>query len=248
MDEAKEEVASAQGDNQTIDHLRPSGRLGLLCLVLFVSACVFSEVSFLPNTLITLVIWPYAIYLIVKRKRYWAPGFVVKCSIAAMAFSGVLTAASAVALGLVIENDRGYVCRTHLKQIALAVAQYQDSHQQTYPPSLQTLVDTGIVKDISIFQCPATRRIRLDVHSINATSDYEYHPLKPAQKLPEQVLTRIPMVWEKEMHGRTGGMNTAFADALISFEDYEGLVRKINAAEAWYADGPVNQPPHAERE
>ena len=70
------------------------------------------------------------------------------------------------------------LCRRNLRVIARAINVYQAANYGQAPPVLQALVDTGIIRDVSVFSCPGARKARraakVDPHNVDASGDYGY--------------------------------------------------------------------------
>jgi hypothetical protein len=186
----------------------------------------------------TIGVWVLAIVFIVRRKRHRHPLRLVLYGLAAIVFTGLLSAMTLESFVKMIETSRAIRCRENLKAIAFAVGQYQDAHSGEYPPSLQVLLDGGYIKKAEILSCPSMHRTPLDLHSVDATSDYSYWPIKlPADA--RHWSCRVPIAWEKEAAHGGLWITTAFADLHVTSDEYPDLARSVRTYAGYYVRPPT---------
>jgi len=131
-------------------------------------------------------------------------------------------------------------CRSNLKQLGLSFAMYQSDYGGGLPPNLQMLADQGYAKDPDLFACPAVGSASLDPSDLDATSSYYYARVTR----PENVVGRIPLMWEKRYAHTASGVNVLFSDFSVAFMPRGNFEKALEAASGFY-DSPPEMPSQA---
>lgn len=132
------------------------------------------------------------------------------------------------------ESSRRVSCRNNVKQLGLAVLMYQWDNKEAMSATLQTLVDTGYVKDLSILTCDAVskRTTRFDPRNVDATADYIYTPPANPKAAPD-----VPIIWENPKNHDAGG-NVCFSDGHVVWIAREYMPETLEQSAAYYAAPP----------
>jgi peptidyl-prolyl cis-trans isomerase B (cyclophilin B) len=147
---------------------------------------------------------------------------------------------SAVALLPALARARGEArkvrCGSNLSQIAKATNLYMIQYGGAvwYPPSLKTLLDTGIIDEPKVFLCPAADT---GPGSAGFVSDYESVLDRAGFPISEEMAgSMLPLAWDKKGN-HDDGVNVVYFDCHVDFKagsgEYEEVLREVDA---WIAE------------
>jgi len=155
-------------------------------------------------------------------------------AISALALCGLMVYAS------ILTPSRDYQappsCRSHLKQLGLAIGMYQADYAEALPPNMQILCDEGYLKaGDCILTCP-NRKLNIPVDSshIDRTCDYYYFPVSS----PNKTSSALPIAWDKYMAHSPTSTNALFTDLHVQAVDMAVLRSTITANAAAYVHPP----------
>lgn len=92
--------------------------------------------------------------------------------------------ASLPPLGRARERAKRISCTSNLKQIYMALGQYEEDNEGFLPPELKTLQESGYLTDLEIYHCPSRLRPNAEF------SDYLYFGKDRKLKAPPFLLVR----------------------------------------------------------
>lgn len=100
----------------------------------------------------------------------------------------------------------------NLTTLGAALLAYEKDNDGYMPPDLQTLFDTGYVKDPSNFTHPGSP-YEIDTDAVNSTSSFFYFPLARPPSAPSvEYPADAPLMWEKATWNPDFKINVLFAN------------------------------------
>jgi len=202
-------------------YARLARALNLIAFVVFVAWFFLSASRFQVGALFLIAclfaLAGLGLCLILGPRKVYTPGFLYGCSFIVLLF---LLAGAWAIMGPSFVRAREFArrarCAENLENIYSAIEAYRQSHQGEYPPTLQSLVEAGLL-DAERLHCPGT--------PAGSGIGYEYFPPAAADTRP----ATQPHVLVRDRTGNHGsnvndkrleeGRNVLYANGNVNWVD-----------------------------
>lgn len=137
------------------------------------------------------------------------------------------------------ERSKRLICCSNIKGIGTSCLIYANEHGDAYPPSLQTLIDSGDITALQLL-CPSSDKKKSDIE-LDAEGCYIYIPGQGSSDDPTNVLAYE----RKDNHGGEGA-HVLFNDGRVEFfTSYPEVLRLVEETKLRIAKNRSGEQPEA---